>query len=65
MRGVDLDVVNNSGVHADGLLSRHPFQAVEAWCLAGYGDVLVAANAHPNQIHIAERCAAGEKYWES
>ena len=51
MRGVDLDVVNDSGVHAESLLSRHPFHAVEASCLAGYVDVRVAANAHPNQQH--------------
>ena len=56
MRGVDLDVVNNSGVHAEGLLSRHPFHAIESSCLAGCGDVRVAAHCHPNQLHIAERC---------
>ncbi len=54
MCGVDLYVIDNPGMHSQGLLSRHSFNTVEALSFAGCRDVWFTVNSNPDQARIAE-----------
>ena len=62
MCGVDLYVIDNPGMHSQGLLSRHSFNTVEALSFAGCRDVWFTVNSIDDCVYAVCQPNAWEQF---